>query len=487
MSTGTVLCKAVPWAAVSIVFAWPAGCIFDGQSDLLRAHMADDRNAASKQQWDAVRGGVQLQIARQHYDAGRLRESETVLRQVLALAPEDVNAYHLATRVYLEMGQLAKAREVSSSACELAGGDAETFYLAGIVAQRYGEKEEALAHYLEAQSLAPNTPEYVMAAAELWVALDKPGEALRLVESRIRDFDGSAATRMLAARVCRMLDQREPAIEHSREARRLGGDDARLDIEAALILVWAGAYEEAIGPLRTHVDAAMTSRSLSASQRGGKGVGPANKKDAQQTNETPDSVVTASVIHALARAYMATGHEDDARAVLKPLMSADGTDVTAWSLFARAAMSAGDLTAAYEAISTFHSRGEPTSETLLLEALVLHLRGDSIRAGRAAARVLELDGRNESALWLAGQAAQAMGETEVARQAYVRALAEGMRPHVTRHFLAKLEETPSLQSMLDALTDEKAIDDLRPAGGVQFVGSQVPDSPATLAEGASSE
>jgi len=487
MSTGTVLCKAVLWAAVLTVFVWPAGCMFDWQSDLLKAHMADDRNATSKQQWDTVRGGVQLQLARQHYDAGRLRESETVLRQVLALSPEDVNAYHLATRVYLEMGELAKARDVSSSARDIAGGDAETFYLAGIVAQRYGEKEEALAHYLEAQSLAPNTAEYVMAAAELWVALDKPGEALRLVESRIRDFDGSAAMRMLAARVCRMLNRRVPAIEHSREARRLGGDDARLDIEAALILVWAGAYEEAIGPLRTHVDAAMTSRSLSASQHGGAGVWPASKTGARRTDETPASAVTPSIIHALARAYMATGHGDDARAVLKPLMSADGTDVTAWSLFARAALSTGDLTAASEAISTFHSRGEPTSETLLLEALVLHLRGDPIRAGNAATRVLELDGRNEPALWLAGRAAQAMGENELARQAYVRALAVGTRPHVTRHLLANIEETPSLQSMLDALDDEAALDDLRPASNLRLAGNPVTDSPETLAEGASGE
>ncbi len=212
MSRGANPFKAALQVAALTVFAWPTGCMFDSQSDLLKTHMADDRNTASKQQWDVVRGGVQLQLAQQHYDGGRLRESETVLRQVLVLAPENINAYHLATRVYLEMGQLAKARETSSAACELARGDAEAFYLAGIVAQRYGEKEDALAHYLEAQSLSPNTAEYVMAAAESWVALDNPGEALRLVESRIGDFDGSAAMRMLAARVSRMLHLRESAI-----------------------------------------------------------------------------------------------------------------------------------------------------------------------------------------------------------------------------------------------------------------------------------
>ncbi len=475
MSMDTVRSKAAFGVATSALIVLATGCGLEGQSDLLKAHMADDRNTASKQQWDTVRGGVQLQLARQHYDAGRLKDAETVLRQVLLLAPGDINAYDLAVRVYLEMGELAKARDVSSSACELVGRGEETFYLAGIVAQRYGEKEEALAHYLEAQSISPNTAEYVMAAAESWVALGELGEALTLVESRIRDFDGSAAMRMLAARVCRMSGLREAAIEHCREARRLGGDDTRLDIEAALILAWAGSNAEAIGPLRTHVDAALADG------------WPENKKGGRTAGETSAPLVTPRVVHALARAYIAEGQWDEARTVVKPLMSADRADVVAWCLFARAAMSAGDLAAAQEAISTFHSRGEPTCETWLLQALVLHLQGDSRGAGAAAARALELDARNESALWIAGQAAQAMGETELARRAYVRALSDGTHRHVTRHLLAKLEDVPTARSMLDALAAESAFDAVRPNEDVRLVGSEMDEAPAALAEGIRSE
>lgn len=487
MSMGTVSCKVAWWTTAAAFVLWPAGCGLESQSDLLKAHMANDRNTASKQQWDTVRGGVQLQIARQHYDAGRLNEAETVLRQALALAPENVGAYHLATRVYLETGDLAKAREVSSLARGLTDGAAETAYLAGIVAQRFGEKEEALAQYLEAQSLSPNTAEYVMAAAESWVALDELGEALTLVTSRIRDFDGSAAMHVLAARVCRMSGLREQAIEHCREARRQGGDDAKLDVETAMILAWAGSTDEAIGPLRARVDAALAGGTRFQESKGRAGVWPADKPDGPRVGETPAPVVTPSVVHALARAYIALGQWNEARAVLKPLMSDDGADATAWSLFARAALSAGDLAAAQEAISTFHSRGEPTCETWLLEALVSHLQGDSPRAGKAAARALEMDPQNESAMWLAAQAAQAMGEPELARQAYARALQDGTRPQVTRQLMANLEETASVRSMLNALAGEAAIDGLRQGGNVQLVESRTGESRAALAEGVSRE
>jgi len=90
-------------------------------------------------------------------------------------------------------------------------------------------------------------------------------------------------------------------------------------------------------------------------------------------------------------------------------------------------------------------------------------------------------------LWIAGQAAQAMGETELARRAYVRALSDGTHRHVTRHLLAKLEDVPTARSMLDALAAESAFDAVRPNEDVRLVGSEMDEAPAALAEGIRSE
>lgn len=371
-----------------------AGC-GGGENSLLEKHMADDPNVQAQQRWNTVRGNVKLRVAEQHFKAQRFDEAEAVLHEISQLSPDSIGVYKLAVRLYLEQGRLMKAREAIDHALVLSGRDAETEYLAGIVAQRYGELDAALTHYLSASSLASDVPEYVLAVAETYVALDEPAAGLDFLEPRIDDFDGFIPLRMLAANICQSLNLKTAAVEHCLAA--IGRDDRNdtTDIEAAMIFQWADQFAESIALLRPIVDRSWPENGdLSLEQENRHG--PGNR----------GAAVT------LARAYLGTRQWPAAMGVLKLLMADDKSDINAWCLYCRAALSAGDLDSAWEAIDVFNRHNPPTPETCLLQAYVAHRRGDREATRRAATEALKLDEDLESARWLLGQVAGVSSPSE---------------------------------------------------------------------------
>jgi len=426
---------------VIVPISWGCvGCAVFGANGLLSHHVAEHRREVAREHWNGVRGNVELQIAEQHFKAGRLKEAEISLRKVLATSPKNLGAYKLATQLYIEQGQLARAREAIAAAARLPDHDAQTEYLAGIVAQRYGKKTDALQHYMAAQSLAPDEVAYVLAATETLVALGKPNKALQLIKGRLTDFDGCAAAWLLAARICRMIGQKRPAAEYCREAGRLVDDDPWSQVEVGLILIWAGQEEEGIGILQPLVDSALDA--APTAEKGLDGSGP----------------VTPNVIHALARAYMAGKNWSAARKVLRPLMSADGTDATAWCLYARAALMAGDVSAAAEALSTLNRRILPTPETLLLQAYVAFRLGDDAATRATARKALELDRHLVPATWLVTQSGRKSQKVKKSKRRHVASTLLGGGEMIK----TSNSHNTSAQALLDALAAEKTLDAFRP-------------------------
>ena len=417
------------------------GCSALAQSRLLSRHLDDDQHGSAHDRWNSIQAGMKLQLAQQHYQAGRLDEAGQVLRRVFAMAPDNTEALKLATRVHLKRGQLALAQKSIALAASYSDSDAEIEYLAGIVNQRRGEKEAALEHFLAAQSLAPNSPEYVLAAAEMHVALDHPQQALALIKTRQKDFDGCAPLRLLAARICRSLGLKGPAVVHCHEARLLQQRDPRLNVEVGLILVWAEHYEEAIGILRPLVDEASEALSPTASAADG-------------ADHRREDLVTPSVVHALARAYAATQQWRETTAVLKPLLRRDQADMTAWSLYARSALMAGDIDAAEEAISTFNRRNPPTAETVLLQAYIAYQRGHYREARDGARKALKLNTALTPASWLAKQADRALDKSNQDDDRY--------------------EAAPVSETKFEPVQIVKAMQDRQPASSRPFVTSNQP-------------
>lgn len=359
------------------------GCGFLGPDGLWTKHTEANRREAARQRWDEVRGGVKLQVAEHHLEAGRLDEAETVLRQVMAMSPRQEKAYTLAARLYLEQGRLAEARAATSTALSMRGDDAAIHYLAGMVEERYENPESAAEHYQKAEALAPNVVEYVMASAETYAALGEPLRGLEIVERRIRDFDGSVALRLLAAELSRALERREAATTHCRAAVQLCGGDEKIAIEAALILNWAGAHTEAIAVLEPIVRSAQS-----------KGTTPSARGDEVRDGLSP------VVIRELASAYARVDRWADAAALLRPMLRSNESDAFAWCLYARSVLAMGNLGEAHRVITEFNCRRPPRAEALLLEAYICRELGLEDAAGRAAARALEIDAGLAEATWI---------------------------------------------------------------------------------------
>ncbi len=373
---------------------------------LFDLHMANDPKAQAKKRWEAVRGSVKLQLAEEHLKAGRLDDAQRALEEAMAMCPNDPKAYVLTTRLRLEQGQLAEAREAITVAAQLNDNDPEIPYFAGLVAQRYGDLESAFEHYSAACAAAPQVAEYVLAQAETLVNLDRPVEALELLQSRLNDFDRNVPMRMLAARICRILGLRGPAIAFAREAVRIGDDDPRLAAELGLMLVWAERYREAIAVLIPAIDRLRESPAK-----------PSNPKNAES-----ESTPSPSVVRALARAYVETGQGAKALDVLKPVLAANSDDLIAWTLCARASLLMGDLNLSNEALQRVQGKGPATAEMHVLTAYTALRRGDFARARNEAASALKLDGRLAMAHCVAGEAAEALGEREEAIASYEAAL-----------------------------------------------------------------
>ena len=381
------------------------GCQPDGSS-IWEKHFSNSPRADAKRHWNEMRGDIQLQLAENHFDAGRFDESEKALEQAITLSPDHARVFVLATKLHLEKGDLAKARAAISRAEALPGDSAEVQYLAGIVAERYGDRDMALEHYSSAAMQDPQMAAYVLAQAETLVALDKPIEAMELIEVRLQDFDGNAPMRMLAAHLNERLGLRGPAVEYAREALRIQENDAGLSGEVGRILVWAEQYEEVIAVLRPVVETGLAACGSN---------GPI-KIDGK-------SPVMPSMLRDLARAYMATRQWREAQWVLRPLMARDEVDSAGWCMYAQAALMLGDQAAAWETIYTLHQNAPPTAESLLLASHIAVRRGDFPVALDAATRAVQMDGRMATAYCLMGQAYEGLGRAEDARQAYAKAAA----------------------------------------------------------------
>lgn len=416
------LCSAV--LSLAVLGSAIAGCDLS-KSRLLSLHMEDDQRAGAQKRWNDVRGRVKLQLAQDHYAAGRTAECETVLREARALAPDDPEVFVLAARLRLDQGRLAEAREAIAVAAALNQSDAEIPYLAGLVAQRYGELESAYDYFTQAAQLGPNTPAYLLARADVLLALNRPADALDLIRSRLMDFDDNVSLRMLAARACRILGLRRPAIAFCRDAIRIAGDDPALVAELGRLLIWSGSHREAIAVLAPLVDdprrVEITNRPIHRRTAAPSDQNAHLTGQASRSGVEP-AVVPSSVIHDLARAYLAVGQADRVRQLVKPLMRADESDSLAWMLFARASLMKDDFAAARSAVDKLETLGDVSAESYLLSAYAALRSGDTRSTCVDAMKALDFDAESAMAHCLLGQAAEAEGREAAALDAYARAL-----------------------------------------------------------------
>jgi protein O-GlcNAc transferase len=100
-----------------------------------------------------------LAIAIQHQRAGRLRESETIYRQILAADPDHHDAWHLLGLIASQVGNYQYGVECIQRALTLRPDWAEAHFNLGNARKQQGKLDEAIACYQRALQLKPDYPE----------------------------------------------------------------------------------------------------------------------------------------------------------------------------------------------------------------------------------------------------------------------------------------------------------------------------------------
>ena len=111
-----------------------------------------------------------------------------VLLALAAVSPVVVGSARLPQTELLTAQELQVARTLKPN-------DGETFYLSGVVAQRWQKEEEAFEYYRQAVEKAPSELAYLMAESEMLVSLNRSDEALALLQSKIVFFEHSGGIR----------------------------------------------------------------------------------------------------------------------------------------------------------------------------------------------------------------------------------------------------------------------------------------------------
>ncbi len=122
--------------------------------------------------------------------------------------------------------------------------DAESDYLLGVIYQRWQQPQRALESYQHACDKSPGELAYVMAKAEMLVAMDRRPEALALLQAKVAYFEHSGAIRDEVGLLLVQEGQPSQAIEMFRRASILASDDLTIKEHLARALFEAQRYAE---------------------------------------------------------------------------------------------------------------------------------------------------------------------------------------------------------------------------------------------------
>lgn len=175
-----------------------------------------------------MKSATEWQMANQAFLAGDLPKALKHVEYSLELNPPVVKSHILKGRVLLEMNNLEAAGIAFKRAQELDPKNVDSWYYQGILAERVDRKEEALKWYAGAAELDQANPQYIIAAAEMLVALDRVEDAEQVLTTGSARFEHSAGVRQTLGHIALLKGDSEKAAKLFQEARLLAPDDLHL-------------------------------------------------------------------------------------------------------------------------------------------------------------------------------------------------------------------------------------------------------------------
>ena len=346
--------------------------------------------------WNAARSAVLLGLARDQYDNQNFDKARQTVDESLKMSPDSAPAHILSAKLYIEQGQLEAAERELASARQLDPTNAECDYYSGVIYQRWQQPQDALKFYEQANTKAPAELAYLLARAEMLVALDHRDEALALLQEKVTYYEHSGAIRD-AVGLLLIQDHRLPeAVEMLRRASILSPDDLTIREHLGLAMVQAKKYSDAIDVLSPLL---------------------------QQTAYANRGDLWA----ALGESELAVGRVSDAVVSLSTASDSLDNSPGVWLSLGNAQMQQGNLRMAEVSLRRSIALDPQNSQTHLLQGYIQFRQGqlsDALDSFTAANRLAPADTVN---LCMVGLTLQKLGRAPEAAAFYQRSPAQSRR------------------------------------------------------------
>jgi tetratricopeptide (TPR) repeat protein len=360
-------------------------------------------------QWNDARATVLVGLAEDQYQNGNFDKSRGTLDEAIKLEPDSATAHVLSAKLYIENGQLELAERELTVARQADPKCAEADYLSGVVYQRWQQPERALVFYQNACDKAPAELAYVMARAEMLVAMDRRDEALALLQAKINYFEHSGVIRDEAGLLLVQSGNYPQAIEMFRRASILAPDDLTIREHLASGLFYGRQYAESamiLSELLTH----------------------------QKYDHRPELLMM------LGECQLQTGKAGDAAQSFQQASDMEPDSSVAWLGLARAQVQLGSVRRGEYALNHCLAISDDNAQAHLLLGY-LHLRESRFSDARDDfARASGLDPADTVSLCMFGLALDKLGQVRDAAACYEKALKIRPDDEMALRLLARLDQ-----------------------------------------------
>ncbi|HZW05908.1 MAG TPA: tetratricopeptide repeat protein [Phycisphaerales bacterium] len=226
---------------LATVLAVSGGCNNGGQHS---KHTSEGIKLAQRK-INALKSSVEWETAERQFLAGDLDKSLRTLERSINITPDVPKCYVLKGRILIEKGAYEAAEQCLLTAESLDSTNVDAQYYLGVIGERQSQFAKALSRYNTAMELDPTSPQYVIAASEMYIQLGQVEKGEELLREKATDFTSNAGIRHALGQLEMLRSQFDKASEYFNEARLLAPDDLHVLEDLTRSLIACRRYGEA--------------------------------------------------------------------------------------------------------------------------------------------------------------------------------------------------------------------------------------------------
>jgi tetratricopeptide (TPR) repeat protein len=363
---------------------------------------------SAMKQWNDARSAVLVGLASDQYNNTSFEKSRSTIDQALRLSPDNAGAHLLSAKLYIEAGSLEAAERELEVARQLDPRNAEAEYLSGVVYQRWQQPQRALECYQHACDKSPAELAYVLAKAEMLVAMGHRDDALSMLQSKVTYFEHSGEIRDEVGLLMVQEARYPEAIEMFRRATILSPDDLTIREHLAMALFGGKKFAEAAGLI-------------------------VELQSNEKYQHRPDLTLT------LAQCQLETGQAAEAIDSFQQTADAMPDCAGAWLGLGRAELAMNNAVRAEAALRKSIALDDSNADGHLLLGYALLRQGHLPDAYQSFTRAAQLAPGDSVSLCMVGLTLKRLGRTGEAAQWYQRALQANPGDEMASTLLAKVD------------------------------------------------